>query len=67
MDSYIFIEFFSKKHTPAECNYDIYDKELMAAVRVLEEWRFYLVGRLVTVRSGYLNLRYFTMKRLLNE
>jgi len=31
------IAFFSKKHTPAECNYDIYDKELMAVVRAFEE------------------------------
>ena len=33
------IAFFSTKHTPAECNYDIYDKELMAVVRAFEEWR----------------------------
>jgi len=26
------IAFFSKKHIPAECNYVIYDKELMAVV-----------------------------------
>jgi len=31
------IAFFSKKHTPAECNYDIYDKELMALARAFEE------------------------------
>jgi hypothetical protein len=31
------IAFFSKKHTPAECNYEIYDKELMAIVRAFEE------------------------------
>ena len=24
--------------TPAECNYEIYDKELLAIVRCLEEW-----------------------------
>ena len=27
------VEFFSKKHSPAECNYKIYDKELMAIIR----------------------------------
>jgi hypothetical protein len=26
------LAFYSKKHTPAECNYEIYDKELMAIV-----------------------------------
>ena len=27
------VAFFSKKHTPVECNYEIYDKELMAIIR----------------------------------
>ena len=33
------IAFFSTKHTPAECNYEIYNKELMAIVRAFEHWR----------------------------
>jgi len=61
------IAFFSKKRTPAECNYDIYAKELLAVVRAFEEWRAYLVGRPVTVRSDHQNLRYLTTKRLLNQ
>ena len=32
------VAFFSKKHTPAECNYEIYDKELMAIIHYFEEW-----------------------------
>jgi hypothetical protein len=40
------VAFFSKKHTPAECNYEIYDKELMAIVRAFEEWRPELEGAL---------------------
>jgi hypothetical protein len=31
------VEYYAKKHSPAECNYDIYDKELMAIVKALEE------------------------------
>ena len=31
------VAFFSKKHTPAEYNYPIYDKELLAIIRCLEE------------------------------
>ncbi len=31
------IAYFSKKHNPAECNYEIYDKELIAIVRAFEE------------------------------
>ena len=30
------VAFFSTKHSPAECNYKIYDKELMAIVRAFE-------------------------------
>ena len=26
-------------YTPTECNYEIYDKELMAIIRCFEEWR----------------------------
>ena len=33
------VAFFSTKHSPAECNYEIYDKELMAIVRAFEHWR----------------------------
>jgi len=61
------IAFISKKHTPAECNYDIYDKELMAVVRAFEEQRAYLVERTVTVRSDHQNLRYLTTTRSLNQ
>src|ERR1700737_2159362 len=33
------VAFFSKKHTPAEENYEIYDQELGAIVKSLEQWR----------------------------
>jgi hypothetical protein len=33
------VAYYSKKHSPAECNYDIYDKELMAIIKALEECR----------------------------
>lgn len=28
----------AKKHSPAECNYEIYNKEHMAIIKALEEW-----------------------------
>ncbi|KAI7758443.1 hypothetical protein LZL87_014364 [Fusarium oxysporum] len=31
------VAFFSKKHTATECNYEIYDKELMAIICCFEE------------------------------
>lgn len=61
------IAFFSRRLTPTECNYDIYDKELMAIVRSFEEWRAELEGAGVPVEviSDHKNLQYFmTTKRL---
>ena len=33
------VAFYSKNLNPAECNYEIYDKELLAIVKCLEAWR----------------------------
>jgi len=50
--------FFSKKHSPAECNYEIYDKELMAIVWVFEEWHAELqsVENPISVLTDHKNL-----------
>jgi hypothetical protein len=62
------ITFFSKKHTPAEYNYEIYDKELMAIVRAFQEWRPKLEGTLhqIQVLSNHKNLEDFMSTKLLN-
>jgi hypothetical protein len=31
------VAFFSKKHSSVECNYEIYNKELLAIIRCFEE------------------------------
>ena len=31
------LAFFSKKHLPMECNYEIYNKELMAIIHCFED------------------------------
>ena len=63
------VAFYSKKHTPAECNYEIYDKELMAIVRCFEEWRAELEStpHPVKVLSDHKNLEYFMSTKLLNR
>jgi len=38
------IAFFSKSLSPVERNYEIHDKEMLAIMRVLEEWRHFLEG-----------------------
>jgi len=37
------IAFLSKRMQPAERNYEIYDKELLAIVEALTKWRQYLL------------------------
>jgi len=63
------VTFYSKKHSPAECNYEIYDKELLAIVRAFEEWRPHLEGSRhpIQVLSDHKNLEYFMSTKLLNR
>jgi hypothetical protein len=63
------VAYFSKKHSPMECNYEIYDKELMAIIRAFEEWRpeFQSVINPIRVLCNHKNLEYFTMTKLLNR
>jgi len=62
------VAFFSKKHSPAECNYEIYDKELMAIAWAFEEWHAELqsVENPISVLTDHKNLEYFTTTKLLN-
>ena len=38
------ITFLFKRFKIAEINYDVYNKELLAIIRALKEWRVYLEG-----------------------
>ena len=63
------VAYFSKKHSPAECNYEIYDKELMAIIRCFEEWRaeLQLVINPIEVLSDHKNLEHFISNKLLRR
>jgi hypothetical protein len=63
------VAYYSKTMAPAERNYDIHDKEILAIIRTLEEWRPELEGLLRKDRFDVLTdhraLEYFmTTKRL---
>jgi RNase H-like domain found in reverse transcriptase/Reverse transcriptase (RNA-dependent DNA polymerase)/Integrase zinc binding domain len=61
------VAFMSRKFDPAECNYEIYDKELLAIVRSFESWRAELQGvdLPIIVLTDHRNLEYFmTTKQL---
>ena len=55
------VAFFSRKLTPAECNYEIYDKELLAIVNALEQWRPELEGTELPIQvlTDHKALKYF--------
>ena len=60
--------YFSKKNSPAECNYQIYNKELLAVVQCLEAWdaELWLVEKFKVI-TDYKNLEYFFVLRKLTE
>jgi len=61
--------FHSRKFTPAEINYEIHGKELLAIVDTFKRWRRYLEGakHQVQVFSDHQNLEYFTTTKVLNR
>jgi hypothetical protein len=44
--------YFSKKLFPAESNYEIHNKKLLAIVRAMEEWR----GELIEIKDPFVVL-----------
>ena len=62
------IAFFSKSLSPVEQNYEIHDKEMLAIIRMLEEWRHYLEGTpcQFEVWMDHKNLEYFHTSKKLN-
>ncbi|KAK1918688.1 hypothetical protein P3342_001737 [Pyrenophora teres f. teres] len=62
------VAFYSKKCLPAEANYPIHDKELLAIIRCLEQWRSMLQSvQSFTILSDHKNLEYFMKKQQLTE
>jgi hypothetical protein len=61
------VAYFSKTMAPAECNYEIHDKEMLAIVRSLEHWRAELMGlqTQLPIYSDHKALEYFMTKRQL--
>lgn len=63
------VAYFSAKHSPQECNYEIYDKELLAIIKTLEEWRPELEGieEEFEIITDHKNLQHFMTTKLLNQ
>ena len=63
------VAFYSKSLTPVECNYEIHDKEMLAIIQALDEWRHFLEGTQhpVKIWTDHKNLEYFMTARKLNR
>ena len=62
------IAYFFKKHNSAECNYEIYDKELMVIICTFKEWCSELEGSTypIDVITDHKNLEYFIFTKQLS-
>ena len=63
------ITFLSRTMQPAEQNYEIYDKELLAIVEAITKWRQYLLDTTekFEVWTDHENLKYFQKPHKLNR
>ena len=63
------VAFFSQKLEPAEINYDVHDKEMLAVITSLQEFRHWLSSTLtpVSVITDHNNLSYFMSQWQLNR
>ncbi|GLB41126.1 putative retrotransposable element tf2 155 kda protein type 1-like [Lyophyllum shimeji] len=63
------VAFYSKSLNAVERNYEIYDKEMLAIIRALEEWRHFLEGawHKVEIYMDHKNLEYFLTAKKLNR
>ena len=63
------VAFLSKFLSLVERNYEIHDKEMLAIVRALEEWRHFVEGaeHQVEIWTNHKNLEYFMTTKKLNQ
>ena len=63
------VSFFSRKCTGAEQNYNTYDRQLLAIVETMKQWRHYLEGanHKVLIQSDHQNLEYFQTSEVLSR
>jgi len=63
------VAYYSRKFTPAELNYPVHDKEMLAIIAATKEWHHYLEGspHPITFLTDHKNLEYFLTSPLLNR
>ena len=63
------VAYYSQKLTLVKLNYNIYNKELLAIVTALKEWRAFLqkIIKLFIIKTDYKNLTEFLTTKKLNQ
>ena len=63
------VAFLSKSLSPVEWNYEMHDKEMLAIVRALDEWRHFVEGaeHRCEILTDHKNLQYFMTAKKLNR
>ena len=63
------IAYYSATFTPLECNYDIYERELLAVIQSIVHWRRYLgwTKEPFTILTDHKNLQYWKSPQKLNR
>jgi len=63
------VGYYSKALNPAEQNYDIWDREFLAVIKALGNWRHILIGtpHKITVWTDHANLQYYRSPQKVNR
>src|SRR5438477_12463560 len=61
------VAYESRKLSPAEQNYPVHEKELLAIVHAIKLWRFYLEGWRFTVITDHVSLEYIKTQQNLSR
>src|SRR6266850_1837189 len=63
------VGYYSKALNPAECNYDIWDREFLAVIKALGNWQHILIGtpHKTTVWTDHANLQYYRQLQKVNR
>jgi len=63
------VAFYSKSLSSVKWNYEIHNKEMLAIICTLEEWRHFLKGawHLVEIWTDHKNMEYFMTAKKLNH
>ncbi len=63
------VAYYSESFSATERNYDVYDRELLAIVKALQQWRTYLLGspHEIIIHTDHSNLQYWKEPRKINR